>query len=107
MNGSKGMAGPEVSPTSRRRWLKPVWDLVVEVWVGSLLFAVLFAPAVLLDLGINYLKESYELSGFLVGLLTGTKYVIGTVDAILYVVFMINMGWLFLKRLQWNGVDHE
>ena len=30
-------------------WWKPVWDLVVEVWIGSVLFAVIFAPAVVLD----------------------------------------------------------
>lgn len=80
---------------------------MVEVWVGSFLFAVLFTPAALLDLGVHTLSETYDVSGFLVGLLTGTKYVIATADAALYVVFMFNMAWLFVRRLQWRDVGHE
>jgi hypothetical protein len=50
-----------------------VWDLVVEVWVGSILFAILFTTAVGLDLSVRLLKSSGEVSEFLLGLLTWTK----------------------------------
>jgi hypothetical protein len=35
-----------------------VWKLVAEVWVGSILFAIIFAPAVGLDLAVRWLRTS-------------------------------------------------
>jgi hypothetical protein len=90
-----------------RPWWKPVWKLVVEVWVGSALFAILFAPAVGLDLTVRWLKTSAEVSEFLVALLTWTKYTVALLDALLYVAFMLNMAWLFLNELRWRRTNHE
>lgn len=87
-------------------WWKPVWDLIVEIWVGSFLFAILFVPAVVLDLGIRWLKTSWELSEFLIGLLTWTKYTIAVIDAILYIVFVLNMAWRFMIKLPWRKSNH-
>ena len=87
-------------------WWKPVWDLVVEVWIGSLLFAILFTPAVGLDLAVKSLKTYSEVSEFLVELLTWTKYTIAILDALLYVVFMLNMAWRFINDLQWGKDEH-
>ena len=87
--------------------MKPVWDLVVEVWIGSVLFAIIFAPAVGLDLTVKWLKSSWEVSEFLIGLLTWTKYTIAVLDALLYVVFMLNMAWRFLNTLRWSKTSHD
>ena len=94
---------PEPKPPP---WWKPVWKLVVEVWIGSALFAVLFTPAVGLDLTVKWLKNSADVSDFLVGLLTWTKYTIAVLDAVLYVIFMLNMAWLFVNELGWRKTDH-
>src|SRR4051794_6061387 len=94
--------GPQPAP-----WWKPVWKLVVEVWVGSALFAVLFAPAVALDLAVKSLKTSAGVSEFLLGLLTWTKYTIAVIDALLYVVFMLNMAWHFLNEMRWRHATHD
>ena len=93
---------PEQQPPA---WWKPVLDLVVEVWVGSLLFAILFAPAVGLDLGVRRLKSSWEVSEFLIGLLTGTKYTVAVLDAMLYIIFILNMAWRFMNELRWRRTD--
>jgi hypothetical protein len=90
-----------------RRWYEAVWALVVEVWVGSALFAVLCAPAVGLDLAVQWLKASSGASEFLVVLLTWTKYTIAVLDATLYVVFMLNMAWRFVNDLRWGKTNHE
>jgi hypothetical protein len=74
--------------------------------VGSFLFAILFTPAVGLDLGVRWLKTSWEVSEFLVGLLTWTKYTIAVIDAILYVAFILNMAWRFINELRWRKTDH-
>lgn len=96
-------------PTTEQQpvaWWKPVWDLVVEVWVGSFLFAILFTPAVGLDLAVRWLKTSSEISEFLTGLLTGTKYTVAVIDALLYVVFIVNMAWRFVNELRWRKTNH-
>jgi len=81
--------------------------LVVEVWIGSLLFAIIFAPAVGLDLAVKWLRTSSGASEFLLELLTWTKYTIAVLDALLYVVFMLNMAWRFVTELRWRTKDHE
>jgi hypothetical protein len=80
-------------------WWEPVWELVVHVLIGSLLFTLIFAPAVGLDLALKYLKNTVEVSEFLVSLLTGTKIAIAVIDTVLYVIFMLRMGWLFISKL--------
>src|SRR5262245_2017539 len=87
-------------------WWKPVWDLIVEIWVGSFLFAILFIPAVLLDLSVRWLKTSWQVSEFLIGLLTWTKYAIAVIDAMLYIVFVANMAWRYVIELRWRKTDH-
>ena len=62
-------------------WLKAIWDLTVEVWLGSMLFAVIFAPAIGLDLVVTWLKTDGKVSEFLIGLLIVTKYTIVVLDA--------------------------
>ena len=99
------MAAPSQQQT--HPWWKPVVDLVIEVWVGSALFAILFAPAVGLDLAVKWLKTSSGASEFLIGLLTWTKYTIAVLDALLYVGFMVNMAWRFLNELRWSKTNHE
>src|ERR1700735_3084479 len=90
-----------------KAWYKPVWDLVVEVWIGSALFAIIFAPAVGLDLAVKWLKTSSGASEFLVGLFTWAKDPISVLDALLYVGFMLNMAWRFLNELRWGKTNHE
>lgn len=85
-----------------RTWWEALWSLIVEVWVGSILFAILFAPAIILDLGVKWLSKNFEVSEFLMILLTGTKYAIAGLDALLYVCFLANMAWLFFLELRWR-----
>ena len=87
------------SPKPDFNWSKPVWELVVHVLVGSVLFAIIFVPAVGLDLLVSWLKEALSISDFVAILLTWTKYIIAGIDAVLYVIFMLRMGWLFVTKL--------
>ena len=87
-------------------WMKPVVELVVHVLVGSLLFTIIFAPAVGLDLLVRWLRTATEVSEFLITLLTWTKYAIAVIDALLYVGFMVNMAWRFMTELRWEK-KHE
>ncbi len=69
------------SPKADFNWSKPVWELVVHVLVGSVLFAIIFVPAVGLDLLVSWLKETLSISDFIATLLTWTKYIIAGIDA--------------------------
>jgi hypothetical protein len=98
---------PEHAPYPQHRpWYKAVGALVVEVWVGSILFAVIFTPAVGLDWAVKWLETSSGTGGFLVGLLTYTKYTIAVLDALLYILFMFNMAWRFVNELRWR-TNHD
>src|SRR5690348_15562823 len=88
-------------------WWEPVWELVVHVMVGSLLFAIIFTPAIALDLVVKWLKTSLEVSEFLAALLTWTKYLVAALDVLLYIVFMVRMAWLFVLKLWSGGSTHE
>jgi len=78
-------------------WWQPVWELVVHFIVGSLLFAIIFAPAIILDFLVEWLKD--KLSEFLAILLTWTKYSVAVLDVALYLIFMLVMAALFILRL--------
>ncbi len=80
-----------------RRWLYPLIELVVHVWVGSLLFALVFAPAVALEFGINWLEG--RVSETLLAVLKATKVAAVVLDAVLYVLFLVYMGTLFVREL--------
>ncbi|MBY0456703.1 MAG: hypothetical protein K2V38_05160 [Gemmataceae bacterium] len=86
-----------------RRWLYPLIELVVHVWVGSLLFALVFAPAVALEVGIKWLEG--RVSETLLAVLKATKVAAVVLDALLYVVFLVYMGTLFVREL--FGAEHS
>jgi hypothetical protein len=60
-----------------------------------------------LDRVVQWLKTSAGVSEFLLGLLTWRKYTFAVIDALLYVVFLVNMAWLFLNELRWRKADHD
>jgi hypothetical protein len=92
----------EAQPNQHHGWWEPLWELVVHVILGSLLFAIIFAPAVALDLTIQWLENTAKITESLAKLLTWTKYAIGGIDASLYLLFMLKMSWIFLRKLFWG-----
>jgi hypothetical protein len=52
------------------------------------------------------LKETLNVSEFLVTLLTWTKFIIAVMDVGLYLLFMVRMAWLFAVKL-WKRESHE
>ena len=79
--------------------LRSIWDLLTHVFIGSVLFALIFTPAVGLDLLIRWLKEEVKVSEGLAIILTVTKYSLGGIDAFLYLAFVVRMSWDFLRKL--------
>lgn len=86
------------------RW-RVVWEYVVHMFVGSLLFALLFAVAVGMEAGAAWLKGFANPSDFLISLLTVGKYMLAVVDLTVYFVFLLTMAREFIIKLWWP--DHE
>ncbi len=82
---------------NRPWWLAPLVDLVIHVLVGTLLFAIIFAPAVALDFAIDALQG--RISETLMAILKVTKVTIAIIDAVLYIIFMVRMGIEFVRDL--------
>lgn len=86
------------SPESTyKKWWVPVWELVVHVFIGSFLFAVIAVPGVGLDLGVKWLKEELRPSEFTIDLLTWVKYAALAIDGFLYIVFLL---WLVVQFIR-------
>ncbi len=79
--------------------LGSIWDLLTHVFLGSVLFALIFAPAVGLDILIRWLKEEVRVSEGLAWILTVTKYAVGGADAAVFLVFVARMSWDLLRKL--------
>jgi hypothetical protein len=94
--------GPRQSST----WWMPILNLVIHIVLGSLLFAIIFTPAVLLDFLIQWLKEETKISEFLATLLTGAKIALALIDTSLYFIWVFRMSWLFVREL-WGYEAHE
>jgi hypothetical protein len=92
-------------PSRPHEWWVPVLKLVVHILGGSLLFAIIFTPSVLLDFLVQWLKEETKISDFLSVLLTGAKILLAVIDTILYFLWVIRMGWVFARELWGYEVD--
>jgi len=93
------MANHSTSEISSKNWGLLVWEFAVHVLIGTVLFAIIFTPAIGLELLIYWLKETVKISQYLQWLLIGTKYLIATTDVVLYLFFMGRMSWFFVKSL--------
>lgn len=82
---------------NRPWWLAPLLDLIVHVLVGSLLFAVIFAPAVALELLLKEIEG--RISDTLMTILKVTKVAVAIIDALLYIIFIARMGIEFVREL--------
>lgn len=84
-------------PEHRPWWLAPLIDLVIHLLIGSVLFAVVFAPAVVLELLLEAVKG--QISETLMAILKATKIAVAGIDAVLYIAFIVRMGIEFLRDL--------
>ena len=82
-------------------WL--IWELIVHVFVGSALFALIFVPAIGLDYVLHLLKQNFaEMSETLNTILVSVKYAIAGLDALTYLILLVNMCWNFVRKLKWR-----
>ena len=83
------------------RWWKPVVDFAVHGLVGTLIFIVIFAPAVVLNWGLHVVAERHNLSHWLVNAATAGEVFLVAADLGLY-------GWfLFCEAVKAGREMHQ
>ena len=79
-------------------WWHPVWEFVIHVLIGSVLFAIIATPAIGLDFGMQWL-ETKEVSWGVIYILAGVKYAVLLLDCGLYLYFLWKMGKVFRRSI--------
>jgi hypothetical protein len=92
----------EQIPAIQQHWWMSLIELAVHVFVGTGMFLLICMPAVGLDLLLRWLP-SLGVSNFILTGLTIAKLALFGVDLILFLVYMANAGWLFIKKLDWQS----
>lgn len=80
--------------------------LGLQVLGGSLVFVLVFVPAILLDWMITWLSGSHAVSGTLLGVMKGAKLVLLGLDCVIGGVFLISHVFKFLI-LAWKDIRCE
>lgn len=88
----------EIAETLGAAWWHPIWEFLIHVFVGTLLFVLIGAPAVGLSYLILFLEKSGVSKPILLGL-AGCEYLLFGVDLILFAVFILRQTWKGLLKL--------
>lgn len=81
-----------------KRWWEPIWTFAVHAVVGLLIFAVVAAGAILLNVAVNYLEQKKIALPLIYGLVFA-EYLLFGVDLILFVIFVIRAAKRAAKEL--------
>jgi hypothetical protein len=79
-------------------WWLTLWEFAVHVIVGTLLFLIIYAPAV----GLNFLVHwmtSKEIDRFVIVVVQGAEYALIIADSALYLAFLIKTTCRGIKKL--------
>ena len=83
---------------AERKWWHPLWQFAVHGLVGSAIFVVITAPAVLLSLLVKWLEDK-KTNPVLVSGLKGAEYFVFGVDLLLFGWFVIRTAYRAAKDL--------
>lgn len=76
-----------VVPRSSPSHLATLWEVAIHVAVGTALFAIIAAPAVVLNLGLQQLESTSLSQGVMTCLLIG-EYALVIADLVLFICFL-------------------
>ena len=75
-----------------------MWHFFVHIAVGTLLFALIFTPAVGLDRLVHALIE-INISKYLVWIVQFAEYALVIIDTLLFVIFLLKTAYRFAREL--------
>lgn len=75
-----------------------LWQFFVHVVVGTLLFILIYTPAVGLDRLVHYLT-AIDITLALIWIVQFAEYSLVTIDTLLFIVFLAKTAWRSAKKL--------
>ena len=79
-------------------WWAPLWEFAVHVVVGTLIFVIIYTPAILLNILVHWMTE-FNLDGFVVQVVLGAEYSLIVADSLLFLTFLTKTTWRTAKKL--------
>ncbi len=76
-------------------------ELLVHIFVGSIVFLLIACFSALIDLFLILISD-YNVSDFLISMLSWVKKGILVLDVILLTIFLINISFKFVTSLDWD-----
>jgi len=103
LSSAINQSGPETAKdVAEQHWWVALIEFAVHVITGTLIFVVIAAPAVGLDLLLQWLSTIGVGSFILWGLSFAEKAIFG-IDLFLFLYYLINASWRFVQGLQWRA----
>jgi hypothetical protein len=82
-------------------WWKAPVEFGCHIMVGTGIFALIALAAVGLDFLLKWL-ETIKISSFIICGLTLAKKSVFVLDVALYLIYLVNASWLFLRGMKWK-----
>ena len=83
---------------SEEKWWRPLLEFCIHVFVGTIIFLLIAAPAVGLDVLVSWLSGE-EIGIWIIRGLKFAEYILFSVDLILLLVFVVRTAWLSGKKI--------
>lgn len=88
-NGPDTVEDVSVAVQSGHSFWRVPWDFAIHGIVGTLIFAIIAAFAVALDITVHALEETHRISGLVIFGLEAAAYSLFITDLFLFLVFLI------------------
>jgi hypothetical protein len=85
--------------TPMHKWFEPLVQFFVHSIVGTVIFLIIFAPAIVLNIVLHSLQRRYEIDRWLIWGATAGEIMLAVADILLYLVFLIVSAWEAAKEL--------
>ena len=91
----------EIHPVAEPLWWKAPVEFGCHIMVGTGIFALIALAAVGLDFLLKWF-ETIKVNSFILYGLTLAKKTVFILDVALYLIYLVNASWLFLRGMKWQ-----
>jgi len=74
--------------------LRPIWEFIIHVFVGAIIFSTLALIAV----GMNFVRTYFQFESFISTAFNAIELTILVIDALLFTLFLFRTSVVFLRR---------
>ena len=79
-------------------WWLTLWEFAVHVVIGTLLFLIIYMPAIGLNLFVHWLI-SKDINKFVILLVQSAEYALIICDSVMFLGFLIKTTWRTIKKI--------